>query len=87
MAAAVWEHLIRDEADYERHVDYIHYNPVKHGYVDRATEWPYSSIRRYIKTGILPAAWGVGGGDEGEFGERRDSSASPMQDRRRVQKG
>ena len=37
-----WEHLIRDERDFERHVDYIHYNPVKHGHVHRASEWPYS---------------------------------------------
>jgi putative transposase len=37
-----WEHLIRDENDFERHVDYIHYNPVKHGYIHQASEWPYS---------------------------------------------
>ena len=41
-----WEHLIRDERDYARHVDYIHFNPVKHGYVQRAADWPYSSIHR-----------------------------------------
>ena len=43
-----WEHLIRDERDYEQHVNYIHYTPVKHGYVERAVEWKYSSIHRYI---------------------------------------
>lgn len=37
-----WEHLIRDENDSERHVDYIHYNPIKHGYIHQASEWPYS---------------------------------------------
>jgi putative transposase len=55
-----WEHMIRDERDYARHVDYIHYNPVKHGYVPRAAEWPYSSIHRYIVAGTLTRDWGVG---------------------------
>ncbi|XLM22241.1 transposase, partial [Chromobacterium piscinae] len=39
-----WEHQIRDEADLQAHVDYIHYNPVKHGHVERVLEWPYSSF-------------------------------------------
>ncbi|MBL1459160.1 MAG: transposase [Methylophaga sp.] len=55
-----WEHLIRDELDYERHVDYIHYNPVKHGYVDKTFDWPYSSIHRFIEKGIISSDWGVG---------------------------
>ena len=54
-----WEHLIRDDRDYERHVDYIHYNPVKHGYVDHAVSWPYSSIHRYIATGTVDRSWGM----------------------------
>jgi len=41
-----WEHVIRDESDYERHADYIHYNPVKHGHVKRVAAWPYSSFHR-----------------------------------------
>ena len=41
-----WEHLIRDEIDYQRHVEYIHYNPVKHGYVDKPTDWKYSTIHQ-----------------------------------------
>ncbi len=41
----------------QRHVDYIHINPVKHGYVERASDWPYSSIHRYIAKGDLPADW------------------------------
>jgi len=52
-----WEHLIRDEQDYKRHLDYIHYNPVKHGHVKSPSKWAYSSIHRYIKAGILPANW------------------------------
>jgi putative transposase len=46
-----WEHAIRDDADFERHVDYIHFNPVKHGYVTRVCEWPYSSFHRFVKNG------------------------------------
>ena len=52
-----WEHLIRDERDYEQHVNYIHYNPVKHGYVDSPVDWPYSSIHRYIRWGVLEKDW------------------------------
>ena len=55
-----WEHLIRDDDDYENHVDYIHYNPVKHGYVKRACDWQHSSIHRYIKLGVLNEHWGCG---------------------------
>jgi len=56
-----WEHLLRDEEDYKSHVDYIHYNPVRHGYVSRPVDWPHSSLRRYVKQGILPADWGANG--------------------------
>jgi len=65
-----WEHLIRDDEDYARHVDYIHYNPVKHGHVMRAADWPHSSLHRYIAEGILPADWaGSLDGNESGFGE------------------
>jgi len=52
-----WEHVIRDEADYERHADYIHYNPVKHGHVTRVADWPYSSFHRYVESGIYNLEW------------------------------
>jgi len=55
-----WEHLLRDEMDFARHVEYIHFNPVKHGYALSAMEWPYSSFRRYVETGAYPADWGLG---------------------------
>jgi putative transposase len=42
-----WEHLVRDESDYEKHVDYVDYNPAKHGYVERVSEWPHSTFHRY----------------------------------------
>jgi putative transposase len=65
-----WEHMIRGARDYARHVDYIHFNPVKHGYVQRAADWPYSSIHRYIAAGTLTRDWGAGEvGEDGRFGE------------------
>lgn len=63
-----WEHLIRDDADYAQHVDYIHYNPVKHGYVMWPVDWPYSSIHRWIEQGRLPTGWAAGE-IVGSFGE------------------
>jgi putative transposase len=53
-----WEHVIRNDADLARHIDYIHFNPVKHGLVTRVAEWPYSSFHRYVKRGDLPVDWG-----------------------------
>jgi putative transposase len=52
-----WEHAIRDERDHARHVDYIHFNPVKHGHVSRAADWPHSSFHRYVKSGIYDVDW------------------------------
>ena len=46
-----WEHQIRDQADFNRHVDYIHYNPVKHGLCHQPIKWPYSTMQRYVKEG------------------------------------
>ncbi|MDO5624816.1 MAG: transposase [Pseudomonadota bacterium] len=65
-----WEHQIRDEEDFARHVDYIHYNPVKHGWAKTPGAWPYSSFHRYVREGRLPADWAAGGDDGGAmFGE------------------
>ena len=55
-----WEHQIRDETDLARHVDYIHYNPVKHGWVTRAVDWPHSTLHGYIERGIMASDWGIG---------------------------
>jgi putative transposase len=52
-----WEHAIRDEGDWQRHIDYIHYNPVKHGQIRRVQDWPHSSFHRYVQAGIYPADW------------------------------
>jgi putative transposase len=67
-----WEHTIRDENDFSRHIDYVHINPVKHGLVTRVRDWPYSSFHRMVEHGVYPEDWA---GDvsclDGEFGERR----------------
>ncbi|MCH9023201.1 MAG: transposase [Planctomycetes bacterium] len=47
-----WEHQIRDDEDLQRHVDYIHYNPVKHGLVDAVEDWPWSTYHRFVRDGI-----------------------------------
>ena len=64
-----WEHLIRDDQDLQTHVDYIHHNPVKHGYVAQASAWPHSSIHRYIRMGWLKEDWGAGIEKGGVYGE------------------
>jgi len=53
-----WEHQIRDEIDMERHVDYIHFNPVNHGLVDAASKWPYSTFARYVREEVYAPDWG-----------------------------
>ena len=65
-----WEHLIRDEVDLQRHVDYIHIIPVKHGYAERASDWPYSSIHRYISRGELTCDWAYAAAGDICTGER-----------------
>jgi putative transposase len=68
-----WEHTIRDEVDFERHIDYIHFNPVKHRWVSRVSDWPHSSFHRYVREGILPHDWaGDTRPDGDDFGERRE---------------
>ncbi|MFT0182665.1 REP-associated tyrosine transposase [Pseudomonas benzopyrenica] len=65
-----WEHRIRDEQDLQRHFDYIHFNPVRHGHARRAVEWPYSSIHRYVRAGVLPADWAGQRDEDWAVGER-----------------
>jgi len=68
-----WEHTIRDDGDFERCADYIHFNPVKHRLVSAPTAWPFSSLHRYIRAGVLAPDWGGGGLDGNvNFGERAD---------------
>ena len=66
-----WEHTLRDDRDVTRHVDYIHFNPVKHGHVECVRDWPYSSFHRMVRLGIYPADWAGDGKDDGvASGER-----------------
>ena len=59
-----WEHTLRDEDDFARHVDYIHFNPVKHGHVERVEAWPFSSFHRMVRLGVYPDNWAGGGKDQ-----------------------
>jgi putative transposase len=68
-----WEHTIRDDGDFERCADYIHFNPVKHRLVSSPAAWPFSSLHRYARAGVLPRDCGGGGtADNANFGERED---------------
>ena len=66
-----WDHIIRNQNDYNRHIDYIHYNPVKHGYVSSPIDWGHSSFREFLNEGYYSEGWGVKEGlnFDGEFGE------------------
>ncbi len=65
-----WEHMIRDERDYENHVNYCYINPVKHGLVTRVVDWPHSSFHRDVRAGIFPGDWAGDAKNIGSFGER-----------------
>lgn len=58
-----WDHVIRSERDFKNHIDYIHYNPVKHGYVKRAIDWLHSTFHRYLAEGVYAPDWGTRAGD------------------------
>jgi len=64
-----WEHQIRDGRDFERHLDYIHFNPLKHGHVERVADWPYSTFHRYVRAGVYAPDWCGGAGVEDVEGE------------------
>jgi putative transposase len=66
-----WDHIIRSQEDMKRHLDYIHYNPVKHGLTDSPKKWPLSSFRRYLRRGAYDSDWGENIPKPGEdtFGE------------------
>jgi putative transposase len=66
-----WEHTIRDDRDLAAHLDYIHFNPVKHGLVEHPADWPYSSFRRCMARGLYPTGWIGGSCEPQETGEPR----------------
>ena len=55
-----WEHRIRDGIDMQRYMDYVHFNPVRHGYAERAAAWPYSTFGRYVRSGMYAMDWAAG---------------------------
>jgi putative transposase len=59
-----WEHVIRNERDYAAHLDYVHYNPVKHGYAVRPADWAFSTFRRCVQRRIYAPDWGDGGAED-----------------------
>jgi len=65
-----WEHTLRDEADYARHIDYVHYNPVKHGHATTMAQWPHSTFHRWVRRGAYPTDWGGNGSEDMAGGER-----------------
>lgn len=66
-----WDHIIRSEKDMKRHIDYIHYNPVRHGLVNSPSKWVLTSFRRYLRLGIYQPDWGESQKDDirNGFGE------------------
>ena len=65
-----WEHTIRDDQDYAAHLDYVHFNPVKHGLVPTPASWPYSTFHRAVANGHYPASWSAADVDDSNKGER-----------------
>jgi len=64
-----WEHTVRDEEDLQRHLDYLHFNPVKHGLVSRVADWPHSTFHEYVRRGVYTPDWGGGSALNEDFGE------------------
>ena len=60
MATSLLGAMIRDQQDLNRHIEYIHYNPVKHGLVEKVVDWPWSSFHRYVHNGDYDCVWGSG---------------------------
>jgi putative transposase len=64
-----WEHTVQDEDDLRRHLEYLYFNPVKHGLVANVTDWPHSTFHAYVSRGVYPPDWGGRGDFDGGFGE------------------
>jgi len=65
-----WEHTIRNDRDYATHLDYIHFNPIKHGYVTEPADWKFSSFHRAVRQGLYPPTWTAADHPHTERGER-----------------
>jgi putative transposase len=66
-----WEHTIRDERDFARHFDYTHFNPVEHGLAEHPADWPYSTSRRCVASGMYPSVWAGAVHEPAHAGERQ----------------
>jgi putative transposase len=64
-----WEHTIRDQGDYAAHMDYVHFNPVKHGLVAATADWPFSSFHRAVRQGVYAPDWSLSAEPAGDWGE------------------
>ena len=64
-----WEHCITSEKDFETHMNYLHHNPVNHGYVEKAADWKYSSFQYFVDKGVYPEDWGYADETQNDFGE------------------
>ncbi|MBX3437567.1 MAG: transposase [Planctomycetaceae bacterium] len=71
-----WEHTIEEDNDYDRHFDYLHYNPKKHGLVERVSDWPHSSFHRWVRAGVYPSGWG-GGSVAASIADMEHSTGEP----------
>ena len=70
-----WEHTIRDDADYAAHMDYIHFNPVKHGVAAHPAAWPYSSFLNCVAQGVYPEGWALAQVSLSDVGERAEGES------------
>ncbi len=64
-----WEHLIRDEADFQAYMDYVHFNPMKHGLVKTVADWPYSTFHRLVERGMYTRDWAGGADSELDYAD------------------
>ena len=73
-----WEHVIRDQIDLHKPIDYIHFNPVKHGLVNQVKDWPYSSFHQFVSAGFLDKNWGMNLEEniDQQYGDRIPDSAT-----------
>jgi putative transposase len=69
-----WEHTVRDEGDYARHFDYVHWNPVKHDLVESVAAWPFSTFHRWVRKGVYARTWGSRDEEKPDFSDM-DSTA------------
>lgn len=72
-----WEHTIRDEHDFDRHFDYVHYNPVKHGHVRCPKDWQQSSFHRWVERRVYEPSWGCADLGMLEFDDISDTAIEP----------